>query len=361
MFARITLVLVLLMARASWSQVEPGATGGIEAPDNDAQLMMTPPPVSGEAYPNTIGSEIQTNYLSASVAVNGGYVTNVLPSQTATPVNDSTFSIFPAIAISRSTPHQQETLTYSPSFTFYQPTSVLDTVDQGAALTFHDRLKPGVTLSVQDSFFRSSDVFEQSYLFSTAAITGSTQTPTTTVIYPFVEQLTNTANAVLSYQYGRDSMVGGGGSYSIADFSSSTSTSGISNSNASGAMAFYNRRLYRRDYIGFSYQYSRTINDLVNLQSETQTHSLLPFYTIYFARAFSFSISAGVQYVGVTLPQSLPFNSWSPAGVVSVGWQSNHANIAANYTRTTSSGYGLFGAFNTNAVGASGSWRVTRS
>ncbi len=37
MFARITLVLVLLAAKAAWSQVEPGATGGAATPDNDAQ------------------------------------------------------------------------------------------------------------------------------------------------------------------------------------------------------------------------------------------------------------------------------------------------------------------------------------
>ncbi len=224
-------------------------------------------------------------------------------------------------------------------------------------MTFQDRLSPAVTLSAQDSFFRSSDVFDQSYLFSTGAITGSSQTPTTTVITPFAEQLTNTANAVINYQFGRNGMVGGGGSYSLVDFPVSTNTSGISNSNESGASAFYNRRLSRRQYMGFSYQYSRTIAGLdtptiagfERQQSETQTHSLLPFYTIYFARAFSFSISAGLQHVDVTLPASLTYNSWSPSAVVSVGWQSNRATLAANYTHTASSGQGLFGAYNANA------------
>ena len=58
-------------------------------------------------------------------------------------------------------------------------------------------------------------------------------------------------------------MVGGGGSYSIVDFSGSTVTSGISNSNVSGASAFYNRRLSRRQYMGVTYQYSRGITELV--------------------------------------------------------------------------------------------------
>ncbi len=261
MFARITLVLVLLVTMPAWSQVEPGATGGAATPDNDAQ-MVTPPPVSGEAYPNITGSEIQANYLSTSLAVNGGYVENVFPNSTATPVNDATFSIIPTVAISRSTPRQQETLTYSPSFIFYKPTSVLDTVDQGAAVTFQDRLSPAVTFSLQDNFYRTSDVFDQSYLFSAGAITGSSQTPTTTVIHSIPEQLSNTANAVISYQFGRDSMVGGGGSYSLIDYPFPQTRRAFQIPTMIGASAFYNRRLSRRQYTGVTYQYSRRIAGL---------------------------------------------------------------------------------------------------
>ena len=361
MFQRIAFLLVLFAATAAWSQVEPGATGGgVDIPDND-ELMMTPPPVSGAAYPVMTRSELQANYLSASLTVNGGYVDNVLPSQTATPVNDSTFSIYPTIAISRTSSRQQESFTYSPSFIFYQPTNVLDTVDQGATLAFQDRLTQRVILSVQDSFFRSSNVFDQSYLFSSGAVTGSSQTTASIVINPFTEALTNTTNGVISYQYSRNSMVGGGGSYSIVDVPVSINSAGIPNTNIGGASAFYNRRLSRQQYLGLSYQYSRTTSGLLNQQSETQTNLLFPFYTVYFARAFSFSISAGPERVNVALPQSLTYVSWLPNAVVSLGWQANRANIAANYTHTTSSGQGLFGAFVANDISLSGGWRVSRS
>jgi hypothetical protein len=323
--------------------------------------MTIPPPASGAAYPNTTTSEIQENYLSGSVAASGGYVSNVLPSQTATPVNDYTYAVFPTIAISRTAPRQQVTLSYTPSFIFYQPTNVLDTVDQGAALTFQDRLSRSVTFSLQDSFYRSSNVFDQSLLFSAGAITGSTQTPVLTVIFPFTQQLSNMANAVIGYQFGRNSMVGGGASYSFIDFSDPAVTSGISDSNLSGGSAFYNLRLSRGRYTGVTYQYSRGISELVNQQSETQSHSVLPYYTIYFARAFSFSISAGVQYVEASLPKSLTSNSWSPAGVASVGWQNNRSNLAASFSRTTSSEQGLIGAYNTYAASLAGNWRVARS
>ena len=207
MFARVTLVFLLLAAKLSWPQVEPGGSGGAATPDNDAQ-MMTPPPVSGEAYPTTVGSEERSNYLSAGVAVSGAYVNNALPGSTTIPVNDGTFSILPMFMLAQSTPRQQTTLSYSPSFVIYEPTTTLDTIDQGAALTYRYRLSQQVSLSLGDSFYRTSDVFDQSYTFSSGGITGSTQTPTETVIAPYAEQMTNTVHGLVSYQFGRDGMVG---------------------------------------------------------------------------------------------------------------------------------------------------------
>ena len=44
--------------------------------------MMTPPPVSGGAYPTTVGSEERSNYMSTGVAASGAYVSNILPAST---------------------------------------------------------------------------------------------------------------------------------------------------------------------------------------------------------------------------------------------------------------------------------------
>ena len=276
-------------------------------------------------------------------------------------MNGSTFSILPNFTLSKSTPRQQTTLSYSPSFVIYEPTSALDTVDQGAALNYRYRLSQQVSLSLGDNFYRTSDVFDQSNTFSGGEITGSTQTPAVTVIAPFVEQMTNMLQGLVSYQFGRDGMVGAGGSFSTYDFPSPSNSSGLSNSNGSGARAFYNRRLSPSQYFGLGYQYGRTTTSGLSEQSTTGTNSLLPFYTFYFSQSVSFSISAGVEYASVLIAQSPAVTSWSPEAVASMGWQSRRANLAASYARIVTSGGGLIGAFNSNSVSVSAGYQLTRS
>jgi hypothetical protein len=363
MSARITIVFLLLAAKLSWPQVEPSGTGGAANTGNDDQ-MMTPPPVSGQAYPATVGSEERSNYVSAGVTVSGAYINNVLPGSITTPVNDGTFSILPTFALAKSTPRQQTALSYSPSFVIYAPTTSLDTIDQGAALNYTYRLSQHVSLSLEDSFYRTSDVFDQSYTFSSGAITGSTQTPAVTVIAPFTEMMTNTVHGLVNYQFGRDGMVGAGGFFSTFDYPSPSNAAGLSNSNGGGASAFYNRRLSHSQYLGLEYQYGRTTATGLNEHSTTETNSLLPFYTLYFSPTVSFSISVGIEHANVLQVQSAAsttLTSWSPEVDVSVGWQVSRANLAASYARVVTSGGGLIGAYTSNVAGISAGYKLTRS
>ena len=339
------------------AQVEPGATGGA-ATDNDTQ-MMTPAPVSGEAYPTTFSSNARSNYLSLGVSANGAYVNNVLPGSTTTPVNDATFSIAPTLTLSRSTPRQHTDLSYSPSFLLYEPTTALNTINQGGSVAVAYRFSEQVSVSLEDYFYRTSNVFDQSYTFSNGGIAGSTQAPTTTVIAPFATQLANTVHGILSYQFGRDGMVGGGGSYSITNFPNPANSSGLSNSNATGASAFYNRRLSRAQYFGLEYEYGHITTNGLNSQSTIDTHSLLPFYTRYLTRAISFSVVAGIEHTDVTLTQSPETQSWSPSVEASMGWRSSRVAFAANYAHTITSGGGLLGAFNSNGGGGTFTCRLT--
>jgi hypothetical protein len=353
------LILAFLVSMPALSQVEPDATGGAPAAADDTQ-MMTPPPVSDMPYASTAGSEARSNYLSANLTVAPSYIDNVLPNTTATPVGDFIYSIFPSLTFDRSTPRQKEQFTYSPTFTFYDPTSSLNAIDQSAALALQLRLTPEVAVSLQDSFSRTSNVYNEASLFSTP-VTGSTQTPTPAVIAPFVEQMANTTDGVLSYQFARNAMIGGGGSYTIFDLPNAAEAPDLYNSNTAGGEVFYSRRFSRMQYLGLAYQYARTVVSPVSAQSETQTHALLPFYTLYFNRAFSMSISAGIQHVDVTESQLPTVNSWAPSAAASIGWQGNRGNIAVSYSRTITSGGGLIGAFNSNSVRGSGSWELTRT
>src|SRR5271168_4241539 len=139
MLARVYFGLVLLTATPVWSQVEYTPFEMPATPADDAQ-MLTPPPVSDEAYPTTVGSQMRSNYLAAGLIVNTAYNDNVLPGGSTTPIGDVTYSIFPQITLDRITPRQQLALTYSPGFTFYQHTSALNAADQNGTLNFQYRL-----------------------------------------------------------------------------------------------------------------------------------------------------------------------------------------------------------------------------
>jgi hypothetical protein len=365
MLARLTLILLLLAALPSWCQVEPGATGSDTTTESDEQ-MMVPPPVAGVAFPNVVSSENLPNYVSAGITASGGYIENVLPAQNAPLVNAQLYSIYPTLAVARSTPYRQVTASYSPSFLFYEPgsVSVLNTINHGASMTFQDRLSPHITFNVEDFFYRTSDVYDQSYLFSGGVVTGSTQTPSTIVIAPFEQQLSNLAHGFLTYQFAEDGMIGGGASDSTIYFSAPSASTGLGNSHSDSAWAFYNRRFSGNQYIGFSYQWTRTAAQTTVEQTDTEMNSLLPFYSFYFSKTTSISISGGEQHVEVTapVPGNLPtLSSWEPTADVSLGYQGERGYLAASYSYTVISGQGLLGAFNTNGANLSAGWNPSRT
>jgi hypothetical protein len=360
MLARLAIVALLLVNLPLWSQVEPGASGTDSTADTNAE-MTVPPPVAGVLYPNTVTPENLPNYMSAGLTASGGYIFNVLPFQTATPVNDATYSFYPTVGIIRTTVRRQVTAYYSPSFVFYEPTTALNTINNGATMTFQDRFSPHITFNVEDFFYRTSNVFDQSYQFSGGGVTGSTQTPATVLIVPFEEQLSNLAHAFLSYQFGREGMIGGGASDSTIYFSAPSATTGLGNSHADTAWAFYNRRIAPMQYLGISYQWARTAAETSTQRSDTQINSILPYYSFYFTKTSSISLSGGAQQVNVTSPNLPASNSWLPEADVSVGYQGKSGFLAASYSYTTTSGGGLLGAYNTNSSELNGGWNLSRT
>jgi hypothetical protein len=358
---------VLLMATPVWSQLgltpfEMPATSINEAP------MLTPPPVSAEGYPTVVGSQVRANYLAAGLVFNTAYNDNVIANGTTTPVSDSIYTISPTIALNQSTPRRKLALTYSSGFTFYQHTSALNAANQNAVLNFQYRLSQYTTISLRDSFQRSSNVFDQLYpLSGGAAMSGSLQAPVTVVV-PFAEQFSNTANVGISHQFSSNGMIGANGIFTENNYPDPAEAAGLYNSNSIGGSAFYSHRLSNAQYIGVTYQYLRSQGNPVNAQAspgnaqtEVQTHTLMPFYTIYLNATFSISLSGGPQYFDAGESTSPAFRSWAPSAIASIGWQRSHTNIVASYLRTVTGGVGLPGAFNSNSANASVGWQITRT
>jgi len=330
--------------------------------------MQTPPIVSGEAYPTSVGSEMRSNYLGVGFIFNTAYNDNVLGVASTTPIRDFTYSILPTVTLDKTTPRQHLALTYSPGFTFYQHTSALNATDQTAKLNFQYRLSEHTTILLSDSFQKSSSVFNQSYSLSGEAISGSAQSPSTGVVVPYADQLNNTANAVFTYQFARNGMIGVGGVATENKYSNPIEASGLYNSNSFGDSAFYSQRLSSTQYIGVTYQYLNSqgspVNaqaDPVNAQTGVQTHTLLPFYTIYLNPTLSLSLSCGPQYF-YAVQSALPaFRSWSPSSTASIGWQKSHTNFVASYSRTITGGVGLPGAFDASSANTSARWQIART
>jgi hypothetical protein len=363
----ISMFIALAVAIPALAQVEPSATGG-SGGSTDESEMMTPPPASGMSYASGAGSEERSNYLETNVAASAGYINNFIPNPTGAGTNTATVTVSPNVTFDRSAPRRKEQFSYSPNFLFYFDTgsapagspsaSSFDSFDQNAAASFQYRFNPRLAFSLVDGFVRTSNVFDSSYVFP-GAVTGSTQTPQPTVIAPFSEQITNIAAGNLSYQYGRNGMIGGGVDSTIFELPNPASAEGLYNSNGIGGSVFYNRRLSRSQYFGLNYAYARIV--ATNDVSETQTHVLLPFYTLYFSQNFSFSISAGIEHVNTTAIQEPTTTSWAPTISASIGWQGARGSCAASFTRIASAGGGLLGAYDSKSFNASGTRKLSRA
>jgi hypothetical protein len=323
--------------------------------------MQTPAPVSGAAYPTETGSEARSNYLGVGLRFLTAYVDNVIPGSSTKPFSDFTYSISPTITFDQTTVRQHRTFTYSPDFTIYQRTSGLNAIDQSAAVNFQYRLSPHVAMNLRDSFSQSSNVFNQPDALLGGAISGSPQASPAGVIAPFASTITNAANAQVSYQFSRNGMIGGGGTFTELDYPNPAEAAGLNNSGSLGGSAFYNHRLSKTQYMGVTYQYSNDQAGPTTEQSKTQTHSLLFFYSVYLTQSFSLSFSGGPQYSQVAESLSPPSRSWTPSSTASMSWQRSRTNLAASYSRIVTGGGGLLGAFESTSASASARWQATRA
>jgi hypothetical protein len=367
MLTRVCFSLVLFMATPVWSQLTaiPFETPATAV---DQAQMLTPPPVSVGGFPTTVGSQTRSNFLTAGFTVSTAYDDNVLVGNDATPVSDFVYTISPTIALNKTTPRQNLVLTYSPGFTFYQHTSALDSTGQSAAVNFQYRLSQHTTINLGDTFQKSSNVFDQLYPSSGGAVSGSSQTQGVGVVAPYANQLRNTANMGLSYQFSSNGMIGASGSVAESNYPNPAEASGFNNSNSLGGSVFYSRRFSNKQYFGVAYRYSGSQSNPVNnqtnpanTQTQVRTHTLLAFYTIYLNPTLSLSLSGGPQYTDASQPPSPPIHSQTPSVTASIDWQRSRTNFVASYSRIVTGNLGLLGAYNSNSAAASVRWQVTRT
>jgi hypothetical protein len=379
--------LLLLAAAPAWSQENspaspvPAVSGPLisfSANDYDnADRMLTPPPVSGQAYPVSLTSEERSNYLRGGVTFSTAYSDNVLAGTDTNPVSDVSYSLWPTIALDDTTPRAHLFLKYAPGFTFYQRESALNQVDQNAAIDFQYRLRRHVAFWVRDGFQDASSVFNQPDLGAAGTVSGGIQEPNQSVIAPLANQLSNSGNVGLTYQFARNSMIGASGLFSNLHYPNAAEVPGLFDSESQSGLAFYSLRMAKKHYLGATYQYQRLLSYPAAGSNETRTHALVLFYTLQPTSRFSISVFAGPQYADSgpqfstnpcaasgAPPETCPspaWRSWNPEAGGSLSWQGRRSSLAMSYAHVISSGGGLIGAVQMDNASASMRQQLTRT
>jgi hypothetical protein len=308
-----------------------------------------------------LGSETRSNYLRGGLVFGAAYDDNVKRGASGQPVSDVSYSIFPTFALDQTRSRLHWNLSFSPGYTFYQRSSSLDSTNQNLAGDLRYRLSPHVTLSLRDSFQKTSSVLSQPSLDFAPPVSGGVSAPNTSVIAPVANVLTNNANATITYQFSANGMVGASGTFSNLHYPNQGQVPGLFDSSSRGGSAFYNHRLSKMHYIGATYQYQIFMSSPTGGQSETQAQSIFLFYTLYFKPTLSLSLFGGPQYSDTQqfgLPSS---RSWSPGGGASFAWRGEFTSFAASYSQTVSGGGGLVGAVHAYGLDASVRRQFTRN
>lgn len=365
------LALLLLCPAWLWAQSDktpaepaPAAVG----PQYTSDPMLTPPPVSGQAFPVTFTSEERSNYLRGGVAFTTAYTDNAVGATlNGAPVSDVSYSVAPFATIDETTPRMHALLTYAPGFTFYQRTSELNEADENASINLAYRLSPHVTISGRDGFQKTSNVFNQPDLASAVTVSGGAQEGNFSVIAPISDRLSNTGNVGITAQFAANGMVGASGSFVNLHYPDQAQVPGLFDSSAQAGSAFYAERISHIHYVGVGYQYQRLLSYPTQGQNETQTQAVFLFYTFYPTSRISISVFGGPQYADVGpqfIDSSTPTaaaHSWYPTAGGSLSWQGRFTAAAFSYAHLIANGGGLIGAVKMDNANASLRQQLTRT
>jgi hypothetical protein len=377
-FSKTFLFGLLLAALPAFPQDNTSATPvpavsnpAVSVPANTDQgedRMLTPPPVSGQAYPLSAPAEGRSNYIRGGVTGNASYSDNVLGSASGTPISDISYSVWPTISLDETTTRLHTVLSYAPGFTFYEKVTSRNEADQNVSLTGQYRISPHVTVSVAETFQKSSDIYNQPDQGLAVGVSGSAQSVNNSIVAPLADRLSNYGNAGITYQFSANAMVGASGTFSNLHYPNPAQVPGLFDAASRAGSAFFSYRAAKDHYFGVSYQYQELLSYPVSSTNETQTDGVLFFYTFVPTQAFSLSFfggpqyyNSGTQFIAAGQPIIAPVHSWTPTAGASLNWQSLRTGIALSYARSVSSGGGLVGAVEFDSANLSVRQRITHN
>jgi hypothetical protein len=320
---------------------------------------MIPPVFLGDQeYSLTFASETpRTNYLRGGLSVGTAYDDNALPSSGQV-VGDVRYSIWPSLTLQQSRSRLGWTLSYSPGYTFHQRLSSINGLDHNLALGFDYRLSPHVTVTVANSFRKTSDLLSLPYQSGVGSGSGI-QGPNDSIIPPATTTIGNFSNMEIAYQFAENAMVGAKGTWTGLWYPDRAKLPGLFDSTGEGGSLFYAHRLSTKHYIGVTSGFQRFLTHPG--QSETQTQSTLLFYTLNLPPRWTVSVFAGPEHSDNRAGPSFNLSKWSAAEGGSLNWHGQRTSVGASYAHRIRDGGGLSGTVLSSQADASVRWLAARA
>lgn len=275
------------------------------------------------------------------------------------------YMITPSFDFEETRPRLDWGLTYSPGFTKSQNLSNRNLFSQSFGGHFTWLPSAHTSLSAQQTYIRSNNIFQQS-----ATTPGPTISPNQTIFFPSLLRTSILSNAEYSYQFGEHSSIGLGGSFASQHFDTtpkSGPTQSLIRSQVASGNAYYSHQFSARNQLGV--QYVAQVLRFPANNARTTTHTFLLFDEMQLTPNTTFTVYGGPEYaltanqvvinlgfITITIP--VRANQWHPAAGAIYSWTGQRLAATLDYTRRISDGGGLVGAVELNAGTARISWRL---
>src|SRR5215472_3827019 len=278
---RILAALTVLWHNAGSAQTQESQRHDLDDTPSEAILLL-PPPVSTAYYPTNFTSELETNYFGAGLTITGAYSGNAYG-----------VSVWPNISFAQTTTRLNTVLSYSPGFTTYSQKTTPNQFNTNLSWIFQYRVSPTVTVSLNETFNDTSNMFDRPNPSGAIAISGSVPPPQQAIIPTLDGQQMNGTELQITYRCGDNCMIGGNGGYNSLNFASSSELPGLFDSRSASGSIFYLRRLRDKWSAGAVGLYqaieSFQAGTKNGINTNTQTQALFAFATYYFRPTFSIS------------------------------------------------------------------------
>lgn len=319
-----------------------------ESEDTAAQdLPQIPAVLGGRGTSLTFLSEMKrSNFLRGGINIGAGYDdnANLAPSGG---VGNTTFSVFPNIAIEQSTSRMRWDLGYAAGLTVNQQLSNQNQVLQALRFDSEFRLSPHVNLRAAEDFSMTTGTFGAGAGSGFQPGPGGTNG---TLITPLANSRSSQTVLETNYHFALKDLVGASGSFSNLHYSDvSTGAGSLGDTSTAAGSAFWLHRLLGADWAGISYRFQRIVFDP---SGESRVHTFSVMDTLDLSKRFTLSAFIGPEYsnnngVAATGPdagQVSNFGAWAVAFGVEGAWHKERTSVTAGYSKRTSDGGGVLGA-----------------